>query len=103
MDGDTWSNSPRARFGLVSTFGSPPPAETLSNPVATSLVAKMMVLFVPHVAPRGFDVNFVIGNCGPPAIGTFRMSKVCGEKYPIHRPSGDRNGYFSPQTFDIRK
>ena len=42
------------QVGLVTTFGSPPPARTVINPVFVSFVAKTIVSSPLQTAPRAF-------------------------------------------------
>ena len=52
ISGQRWSASPPARFGRVSTVGSPPVAAIRCRPVVTLVVAKMIVPSAPQLAPR---------------------------------------------------
>ena len=74
--GTRWALSFWAGSGFVSTFGSPPPAGTLSKPVVASVVAKTIVSSGPQLAPtrRPGMRHTVIG--GPPVIGTFLSSPL---------------------------
>src|SRR5262252_7474577 len=76
--------------------GSPPSAETRHSPVRGALVANVMVLSSPQLAPRGIPLNWQSVIAGPPAIDTFFRSAF--SKNPIHWLSGEKNGAYAQLT-----
>ena len=93
ISGQTWSASPPARFGRVSTVGSPPAAVIRCRPVAAFVVAKMIVPSAPQLAPRVAPSGRPSVTAGPPVIATFFSAGAAApSKTPIHSPSGETNG-----------
>ena len=92
ISGQTWSASPAARFGRVTTVGSPPAALIRCRPVVTLVVAKMIVPSAPQLAPRVEPSGRPSVTTGPPVIATFFSAAPAPSKTPIHWPSGETNG-----------
>jgi hypothetical protein len=75
---------------VVSGTGVPPVAGTRHSPVASSLVAKTIVLSSPQVAPRGKkSANVQIVVAGSPVSGIRRI--WVRSKKPTDRLSNEKN------------
>ena len=80
----------------MSTVVAPPAAPTRCSPVATLLVATMIVSSGPQVAPLGPAVSSVASvTAGPPVTGTF-FNTLRPSTNPIHCPSGETNSPRGP-------
>ena len=102
ISGQKWSRSPPARFGRVSTVGSPPATVICCRPVVGSLVAKMIEPSGPQLAPRAVPSERPSVTAGPPVIATFFSAKSLEEADPLavrrderpirHAEPGERRG-----------
>ena len=91
--GSAWGQRCDASFfalsSVVSGCGSPPDADTLNRPLSGD-AANTIVLSGSQVAPRA-RLTLQIEREVPPVTGTLRSSPDVA--YPIHVPSGEKNGW----------
>src|SRR6188472_3107523 len=81
---------------VVTGLGSPPAADTDSNPRVTSLVPNTIVSVSDQLAPRAPPEYRQIRIGAPPVDGTL---KICSRlKKPTHFPSGEKNGFWAPSV-----